>query len=117
MSQNDQSQKVVLRFYEALDRLKADGVIRGVSAFVRIYGVNAWKFATQRKEPWLGYLVNDFGVSPTWFLLGQGRFYAPGWTPEKLKRWRNVQKTCAASAESPKKLMINGLRGGNLKNH
>ncbi len=111
MSQNDQSQKVVLRFYEALDRLKADGVIRGVSAFARIYGVNAWKFATQRKEPWrdtlqvswLGYLVSDFGVSPTWILLGQGRFYAPGWTPEKLKRRRNVQKTCAASAESPQK--------------
>ena len=107
MQKIELSQKVVLRFYEALDRLKADGVIRGISAFARIYGVNAWNFATQRKQPWrdmfqvswLGYLVSDFGVSPTWLLLGQGRFYAPGWNPEKLKKWRNVQKTCSASAE------------------
>ncbi len=78
MSQNDQSQKVVLRF----DRLKADGVIRGVSAFARIYGVNAWKFATQRKEPWrdtlqvswLGTWSATSGSHPRGFCSGKGVF-------------------------------------------
>lgn len=92
--QNAQSQQIVLRFYSALDRLTADGAIRGVSAFARIYGLNKWNFATQRAEPWrdmfqlswLELLVCDFGVNPSWMLLGQGRFYKSGWSAERVKR-------------------------------
>ncbi len=86
MSQNDQSQKVVLRFYEALDRLKADGVIRGVSAFARIYGVNAWNFATQRSHGATRYRCHGLatwsatsGSHPRGFCSGKGVFtHRPG---------------------------------------
>lgn len=119
--QNEQSQQIVLRFYRALDRLAADGAIRGVSAFARIYGFNKWNFATQRREPWrdmfqlswLELLARDFGVSPSWLLSGHGRFYAPGWDAERVKRHLKVQQQCtnfaAKSQLSENKIIAKAL--------
>lgn len=82
--QNNDSQKVVARFFKAIYRLKADKVIRGKQTFTRKYGINRWNFNTLEKEPerdifqaaWLTYLVRDFGVSSRWLLTGEGEFYA-----------------------------------------
>ena len=82
--QNNDSQKIVKRFFEAIYRLKTDKVIRGKKTFTERYGINRWNFNTLEKAPerdifqaaWLTYLVRDFGVSSRWLLTGEGEFYA-----------------------------------------
>lgn len=78
------SQAIVVRFFNALQRLKDDHRIRGKKTFTERYGINRWNMLTLEKEPsrdifqpaWLTYLVRDYGVSPIWLLLGEGDFYA-----------------------------------------
>lgn len=83
--QTEASQIIVKRFYEAIQTLKAQKVIRGKQTFTNRYGINRWNFNTCEKEPnrqifqpaWLAYLVTDYNVSPLWLLTGQGEFYQP----------------------------------------
>lgn len=82
--QNNDSQKIVKRFFEAIYRLKIDGAIRGKKTFTEKYGINRWNLNTLEKAPerdifqaaWLTYLVKDYGVSAKWLLTGEGEFYA-----------------------------------------
>lgn len=82
--QNNDSQKVVMRFFDAIYRLKSDKVLRGKQTFTRKYGINRWNFNTLEKSPerdifqaaWLTYLVQDYNVSARWLLTGDGEFYA-----------------------------------------
>lgn len=82
--QTEDSQRVVRRFFLALQRLKDDHIIRGKQTFTRRYGINRWNMNTLEKDPsrdifqaaWLTYLVNDYGVSSMWLLTGQGDFYS-----------------------------------------
>lgn len=68
--QTDQSQVIVRRFFEALQILKANKVIRGKQTFTNRYGINRWNLNTLEKEPsrdifqvaWLEYLVRDYKV-------------------------------------------------------
>ena len=84
--QTADSQKIVRRFFEALERLKADKRIRGKQTFTRAYDINRWNMLTLEKDPsrdifqpaWLTYLVEDFGVSAQWLLTGVGEFYKGG---------------------------------------
>lgn len=84
--QTEDSQRVVRRFFLALQRLKDDHIIRGKQTFTRRYGINRWNMNTLEKDPsrdifqaaWLTYLVNDYGVSSMWLLTGQGDFYSRG---------------------------------------
>lgn len=97
--QTEKSQEIVRRFFSALRRLKDDKVIRGKQTFTRRYGINRWNMCTCEKQPerdifqvaWLGFLVSDYKVSPTWLLLGDGAFYQPEWDAEKV---RKLQKDC-----------------------
>ena len=81
--QTADSRQIVLRFFEALNRLKEDKVIRGKKTFTERYGINRWNMNTLEKEPdrdifqvaWLTYLVRDYNVSPKWLLTGEGEFY------------------------------------------
>lgn len=74
---------IVNRFFEALQRLKADRRIRGKKTFTDRYGINRWNLNTCEKQPerdifqpaWLTYLARDYGVSPSWLLTGEGDFY------------------------------------------
>ena len=74
---------IVRRFFDALQRLKADRRIRGKKTFTDRYGINRWNLNTCEKQPerdmfqpaWLAYLASDYGVSPEWLLLGEGDFY------------------------------------------
>ena len=82
--QSIDSQKVVVRFFEALQRLRNDKIIRGKQTFTSRYGINRWNMLSQEKDPsrdifqaaWLTYLVADYNVSAHWLLTGEGDFYA-----------------------------------------
>lgn len=81
---NADSQQIVLRFAEAIKRLKTDRKLRGIQTFTRAYNINRRNFITAINTPesnifqiaWLAYLVRDFDVSPDWLLTGEGSFYA-----------------------------------------
>ena len=83
--QTEDSQKIVGRFFEALERLKADKKIRGKQTFTRAHNINRWNMLTLEKDhsrdifqpAWLTYLVEDYGVSAQWLLTGVGDFYKP----------------------------------------
>lgn len=83
--QTTDSQRIVRRFFEALQRLKDDRRIRGKQTFTRAHNINRWNMLTLEKDnsrdifqaAWLAYLVNDYGVSARWLLTGQGDFYDP----------------------------------------
>lgn len=92
---------IVVRFCEALDRLKQDKCIGGLRTFTERYSVNRWNFISLRKDPaachtrfrpsWIAFLVRDYHVSPYWLLLGEGGFYAPGFNAEIVKK---LQEDC-----------------------
>jgi len=97
--QSEDSQRIVKRFFEAIDILKANKIIRGIQTFTTRYKINKRNFYTCKKEPerdifqvaWLWYLVNDYKVSAEWLLTGEGSFFQISWDAEKVK---NLQKTC-----------------------
>jgi len=84
--QTADSQRIVRRFFEALQRLKADRKIRGKQTFTRDHEINRWNMNTLEKDPsrdifqaaWLAYLVEDYNVSAQWLLTGRGNFYKEG---------------------------------------
>lgn len=77
------SQIVVGRFFEALQVLKEQRVIRGKQTFTRKYDINRWNMNTLEKDmsqdmfqvAWLTYLVRDYGISATWLLTGRGNMF------------------------------------------
>lgn len=78
--QTADSQKIICRFFQALQYLKEQKVIRGKQTFTRKFGINRWNMNTVEKEPsrdmfqtaWLTYLVTEYGVSADWLLTGRG---------------------------------------------
>lgn len=79
---NPDSQKIVERFFAALDILKAERVIYGHATFSNRYGINRRNMMRLHNEPfsdvfqpaWLEYLVRDYKVSPLWLITGEGGF-------------------------------------------
>lgn len=92
--QNPESVEIIKRFFEALERLKVCGVIRGKKTFTERYGINRWNLNTLEKEPdrdifqvsWLSYLVRDYMVSPEWLLTGEGSFFVGNYTSTLVKQ-------------------------------
>lgn len=88
--QTEDSQKIIGRFFEALNALKAMKRIRGKQTFTREYGINRWNMNTLEKDysrdifqpAWLTYLVEGYGVSAMWLLTGRGTMFPP---PPKTK--------------------------------
>lgn len=84
--QTEDSQKVVKRFFEAIYFLKASKNIRGLQTFTNRYNINKRNLYQLKDDhsrdifqaAWLTYLVNDYGVSATWLLTGNGSIF-----PEK----------------------------------
>lgn len=78
--QTADSQKIIRRFFQALQYLKEQKVIRGKQTFTRKFGINRWNMNTVEKEPsrdqfqtaWLTYLVTEYGISADWLLTGRG---------------------------------------------
>ena len=78
--QNEDSQQILRRFFEALYFLKKKRIIKGISTFLNQYNIDHRNFYRLKREPardsfqtaWLMYLVNDYNVSPKWLLTGKG---------------------------------------------
>ena len=91
--QTGQSQVIIKRFFEALQVLIENKVIRGKQTFATRYGINRRNLNSLEKEPgrdifqvaWLEYLANDYMVSPVWLLTGKGSFIADGWDADRVK--------------------------------
>ena len=96
--QNEQSQIIVRRFFEAIQRLIDEGTLNGKKTFCDRYNINRWNFITCSREPqrdifqaaWLYYLVKDYNVSAEWLLTGEGEMYR--------KRRGRKRKTCKLPA-------------------
>ena len=82
MTQEEQN-RIVGRFFEALASLKENRRIRGVKTFTDRYGIHRRSLQRLQKNPgtndfkavWLTYLVVDFGISAQWLLTGEGGMY------------------------------------------
>ena len=95
MNMTNDNAAVVSRFFAAIDRLIADGVLRGLKTFTDKYGINRWNFQSMRKDhaaggtfqpSWLSYLVTDFKVSPLWLLTGEGDFWMAGFSADLVQK-------------------------------
>ena len=80
---SDREIAITNRFFEALDILKARRVIHGYQDFIERYGLNQPNFSVLNKNReirgvktvYLAYLVEDYGVSAEWLLLGRGEMF------------------------------------------
>ncbi len=101
--QSPDSQIIIKRFFEALQKLKEYKVIRGKQTFTNRYNINRWNLNTLENSlerdlfqvAWLDYLVRDYMVSPRWLLTGEGNFFEYGWDAEKVKNIVKYQKSVA----------------------
>ena len=95
MNMTNDNAAVVSRFFAAIDRLIADGVLRGLKTFTNKYGINRWNFQSMRKDHamggsfhpcWLTFLVRDYKVSPLWLLTGEGDFWMAGFDASTVQK-------------------------------
>lgn len=109
--QTPDSQMIVSRFFEALDKIIEYKIIRGKQTFTREYNINRWQFNLLKNEihrdsfqtAWLTYLVKDFMISPRWLLTGEGEMFEYGWDADKVrdlyKRKREISKAEAKASD------------------
>ena len=89
--QTEESQKVTKRFLKALDKLKANKIIRGKKTFMDKYEINPrnfWQLEQNTEKDilqlsWLSHIVEDFGISAKWLLTGKGKMFE---TPKQKKK-------------------------------
>lgn len=97
--QTENSQKIIARFFQALEYLKTYKIIRGKATFAKRYNINSRNMFKLEKDhsrdifqtEWLTALVLDYKVNPYWLLCGQEPFLQ---TPYNDKIVRAMQNTC-----------------------
>jgi len=85
--QNEKSQQILKRFFQALRTLIQEKRLRGIATFTERYGINRWNFLALEKDPsrdmfeleWLAIICRDFGVNPFWLLSGEGEMFTEGY--------------------------------------
>lgn len=78
--QTEDSARIVVRFFQALQYLKEQKIIRGVQTFTREHDINRRNLYLLQKDhtrnifqvAWLTYLIRDYNVSAIWLLTGRG---------------------------------------------
>jgi len=81
--QTEQGAKIVARFFEALEALKAKKIIRGKIAFAKKQNANLgnfWRLEQDKSREilqlaWLESLVIDYNVSVDWLLTGRNDMF------------------------------------------
>ena len=94
--QNEESVKVVERFFEAIYDLKERKVIKGKQTFTRNYKINSCNFGLLEQDKirdilqlsWIAHLVNDFHVSAEWIITGKGKMHKKEPSPQLCFRNR-----------------------------
>ncbi|GHT55175.1 hypothetical protein FACS189451_09220 [Bacteroidia bacterium] len=97
--QSETSKKIIERFFDALQVLKANKIIRGKQTFTKKYNINKGNFYQLEKNHerdifqvgWLYILAIDYKVSPEWLLTGEGGFFQGDWDAGKVQ---TLQKRC-----------------------
>ena len=98
---------VVFRFFQALDKIIANGTLKGRQTFTRLYNINRWNLYTVEDNPssnmfdiaWLVYLVRDFGVNADWLLMGRGEMF---YTMKDLNKLRKAHDFAESSQMADK---------------
>lgn len=113
----DESVIIIGRFFEVVETLKKEKIIRGLKTLCDRYGWNRWNIQTMREDPaghstmlrpsWLAALVTDYMVNPLWLLTGEGLFFRDGWDAEKVR---------VMHGRKPEKMQIKRKRGRPRKN-
>lgn len=91
--------KVVSRFFQALEKLKASKIIRGKATFAKRYGIDSRNMFKLEKDhardifqvEWLSVLVKDYKINPYWLLCGQEPFFQSPYSENVVK---SMQNTC-----------------------
>ena len=104
MESKELNETICRNFFAALERLTADKVIRGKATFAKRYGINRMNFYQLQQDmsrqifqpSWLYNLVADYKVNPMFLITGEGSFYLPKWTAQRVKK---LQMNC--KKESP----------------
>lgn len=75
--------EIKMRFFEVLDTLAANKVIRGVGTFAKMHGLNASNLRNLRyQDNWsvsaeyIYYIVRDFGINSQWLITGNGPMFS-----------------------------------------
>ena len=79
----DVSKQIMVRFYSAIDTIKAMKKIRGINTYCRENNIDRRNFYAQRKDldrgwfhvSWLHPLVKEYGISARWLLTGHGNMF------------------------------------------
>lgn len=80
---NPESIKIIDRFFEAFDALKAMGKIKRNQQFIDQYEIPKSTFYDSRRNresdrfqiSWLAHLINDYGISAEWLFSGKGKMF------------------------------------------
>jgi hypothetical protein len=103
--QNEEGQKIVGRFFEAIYDLKDRKAIRGKQTFTRRYEINNRNFWLLEQDKsrdilqlaWIAHLVRDYNVSAEWIMTGK----LPMYTKEPPVRlgYKNKPRSKAGAKE------------------
>lgn len=77
------TQRIIERFYIALDAIIELKRIRGISTYCRLYEIDRRNLYAQRKDldrgwfqtSWLVPMVREYGISAKWLLTGFGKMF------------------------------------------
>lgn len=80
---------VMQRFFQTIDVLIEQDVIRGVQTYCRLYEIDKRHFYAQREDlgkgffevSWILPMISEYGISSKWLLFGKGQMFQP----KKLK--------------------------------
>ncbi len=80
---SDTGIEITNRFFEAVDELKRQKVIRGLKTFTTRFNANRCGLVAAKDNPatnqvkpeYLTYLVEGYGVSADWLLTGRGEMF------------------------------------------
>ena len=88
------------RFFEALDTLAANKVIRGIGTFARAYNINKSNLLHLRNKEngtvnseYLYYLIRDYGVNAQWLITGVGTMFKRDELGMFIRRTETTSKT------------------------